>query len=66
MHILQIIYKKNLILILIIGGGGDSMQPNLYVNLKWGQMFEYLIFSKYISHKKEIKINDLTLDYGQN
>ena len=49
-----------------MGGGGDSMQPNLSVNIKWGQMYEYLIFSKYISHKKEIKVNNLTLDYGQN
>ena len=63
MHILQIIYIFFLILILIIrGGGGDSMQPNVSVNIKWGQMYEYLIFSKYISHKKEIKVNNLTLD----
>ena len=40
------------------------MQPNLSVNIKWGQifelewghMYEYLIFSKYISHKKRDKI----------
>ena len=25
-----------------------------------------LIFSKYISHKKEIKVNDLSPDFGQN
>ena len=25
-----------------------------------------LFFSKYISHKKEIKVNNLTPDYGQN
>ena len=42
------------------------MQPNLSVNIKWGQMYGYFIFSKYISHKKEIKVNNLTLDYGQN
>ena len=48
------------------GGGGGSMQPNLSMNIKWGQMYEYLIFSKYISHKKWIKVNKLTLDYGQN
>ena len=42
------------------------MQPNLSVNIKWGQMYEYLIFSKYISHKKGIKVNNLTLDDGQN
>ena len=47
------------------GGGGDSMQPNLSVNIKWGHMYEYFIFSKYISHKKEIKVNNLTLDYGK-
>ena len=29
-------------------------------------MYENLIFSKYISHKKEIKVNNLTPDYGQN
>ena len=59
------IYNFSLILIFIMGGG-DSMQPNLSVNIKWGQMYEYFIFSKYISHKKEIKINNLTLGYGQN
>ena len=42
------------------------MQPNLSVNIKWGQMYEYFIFSKYICHKKEIKVNHLTLDYSQN
>ena len=36
------------------------------MNIKWGQMYEFFIFSKYISHKKEIKVNNLTLDYGQN
>ena len=29
-------------------------------------MYELFIFSKYISHKKEIKVNNLTPDYGQN
>ena len=29
-------------------------------------MYEILIFTKYISHKKEIKMNNLTPDYGQN
>ena len=29
-------------------------------------MYDYFIFSKYISQKKEIKVNNLTLDYGQN
>ena len=42
------------------------MQPNLSVNKKLGQMYEYFIFSKYISHKKGIKVNNLTLEYGQN
>ena len=42
------------------------MQPNLSVNKKWGQMYENFIFSKYISHKKEIKVNNLTPDYGHN
>ena len=42
------------------------MQPNMSVSIKWGQMYEYFIFSKYISHKKEIKVNNLTLDHGQN
>ena len=67
LHILQIIKNFSLILIFIIGGGGcDSMQPNLSVNIKWGQMYKYFIFSKYISHKKEKKVKNLTLDYGQN
>ena len=42
------------------------MQPNLTVNIKWGQMCKYFIFSKYISRKKEIKVSNLTIDYGQN
>ena len=29
-------------------------------------MYEILIFRTYISHKKEIKVNNLTPDYGQN
>ena len=29
-------------------------------------MYEILIFSKHISHKKEIKSNNVTPDYGQN
>ena len=29
-------------------------------------MYKILIFTKYISHKKEIKVNNLTSDYGQN
>ena len=29
-------------------------------------MHEILIFTKYINHKKEIKVNNLTPDYGQN
>ena len=33
---------------------------------KWGQVYEILIFTKYISHKKEIKVNNLAPDYGQN
>ena len=41
------------------------MQPNLSVNIKWGHMYEYFIFSKNISHKKQIKVNNLTLDYGE-
>ena len=41
------------------------MQPNLSVNIEWGQMYVF-IFSKYISHKKEIKVNNLTQDFGQN
>ena len=43
------------------------MPPNLSVNIyEWGQMYKILIFSKYISNKKEIKVNNLTPDYGQN
>ena len=42
------------------------MIPNLSVNIKWGQMYEYFISSKYSSHKKEIKVNNLTLDYDQH
>ena len=42
------------------------MQPYLYMNIKWSQMYENFIFSKYISHKKGIKDNNLTSDYGQN
>ena len=44
---------------------GDSMQPILSVNI-WGQMCEYFILSKYISRKKEVKVNNLSLDYGHN
>ena len=29
-------------------------------------MYKIVIFSKYISHKKEIKVNNLTPDYVQN
>ena len=29
-------------------------------------MHDILIFTKYISHKKEIKVNNVTKDYGQN
>ena len=29
-------------------------------------MYDILIFTKYISHKKEIKVNNLTPNYGQN
>ena len=29
-------------------------------------MYEILIFGKYISHNKEIKVINLTPDYGQN
>ena len=29
-------------------------------------MYKILIFTKYISRKKEIKVNNLTSDYGQN
>ena len=29
-------------------------------------MYEILFFRTYISHKKEIKVNALTPDYGQN
>ena len=42
------------------------MPPNLSLNIKRGQMYEIVIFSKYISHKKEIKVNSLFPDYGQN
>ena len=42
------------------------MQPILSVNIKWGQMCEYFILSKYISRKKEAKVNNVSLDYGQN
>ena len=42
------------------------MQQNLSVNIKCGQMYEKFILSKYISHKKVIEVNNLTLDYGQN
>ena len=56
----------SLILIFIIEWGGDSMQPNLFVNMEWGQMHVNVIFSKYICHKKGIKVNNLTQDYGQN
>ena len=42
------------------------MQPNLSVNITCCQMYEHFIFSKYICHKKEIKVNHLTLDYIQN
>ena len=42
------------------------MQPNLSVNIEWGQIYVNFIFSKYISHKKEIKVNNLTPDDGQN
>ena len=42
------------------------MQPNLSVNIELGQMYVNFIFSKYISHKKGIKVNNLTQDYGQN
>ena len=45
---------------------GDSMQPHLSVNIEWGQMYVNFIFSKYISHKKEIKVNNSTQDYGQD
>ena len=42
------------------------MQPNLSVNIEWGHMYVNFILSKYISHKKEIKVNNLTQDYRQN
>ena len=29
-------------------------------------MYEILFLSKYISHKKEIKVNNITPDYVQN
>ena len=29
-------------------------------------MYANLIFSKYINHKKEIKVNNVTSDYVQN
>ena len=38
------------------------MPPHLSVNIEWGQMNEILIFTKHISHKKEIKVNNLTPD----
>ena len=55
-----------MIFIIDSGGGDDSVHPNLSVNIEWGQMYVNFIFSKSISHKKEIKVNNLTLDYGQN
>ena len=42
------------------------MPPNLPVTYEWCQMYGIIIFSKYISHKKKIKMNNLTPDYGQN
>ena len=42
------------------------MQPNLSVSIEWCQVYVNFIISKYISHKKEIKVNNLTQDYGQN
>ena len=42
------------------------MPPYLSVNNEWCQMYEILIFSKHISHKKEIKVKNVTPDYGQN
>ena len=42
------------------------MPPNLSVNILVGQMYTILIFSKHISHKNEIKVNNLTPDYVQN
>ena len=29
-------------------------------------MYDFFIFLQYISHKKEIKVNNLTPNYGQN
>ena len=29
-------------------------------------MYEIVIFTKFINHKKEMKVNNLTPDYGQN
>ena len=49
------------------GGGGVNKCPLTCLRTyKWGQMYTILIFSKYISHKKEIKVNNLTPDYVQN
>ena len=42
------------------------MQPHLSVNIEWDEMYVNFIFSKYISHKKDIKVNNLTQDYGQS
>ena len=55
-----------LILIFIGGGGDNSMPLTCLRTYKWGQMYTILIFSKYRSHKKEIKVNNLTPDYVQN
>ena len=33
---------------------------------EWCHMYEILIFSKDISQKQKIKVNNLTPDYGQN
>ena len=52
--------------ILILGGGVIQCLLTCPRTYKWGQMYTILIFSKYISNKKEIKVNNLTPDYGQN
>ena len=52
--------------LLIFGGGVIQCLLTCPRTYQWGQLYEILIFSEYISHKKEIKVNYLTPDYGQN
>ena len=52
--------------ILILGGGVIQCPRTWSCTYKGGKPYEILIFSKYISHKKEIKVNNMTPDYVQN